>query len=488
MESPQNVLDAVLQFAQTLRKLREEFLSLARGGVTNTAKGFLEEHNKHEGPEEYTERLKRLEEIWAPDGPMTQCSQRMDNVLAILDRAIKDNTQPESDKKPLGRLEGLAAVVDQLTKELSEEEGKKEKREGNEGPNDAPKPEELSRNASTQEAPVGDFLAFFFCDFRDVLEELDLAVTFPDLVQRHSDGLLPPAGIESLQELLLCAMRLHDRKIIVIDGLDECDDVPTVLGCLEKVLAEKNVRLLVTSRPEEVIRAQYDCRPTINLEEYLEYVNNDIRESLMKQMTDHYRLQAIPPPTKQELVDSVTKQAEGSLHACRSVGQVHTIIRDLPKDLDAVYENILHEVLSQVREAVKIELGHTAPIHLNDNLTIVSEEDMMYVCGNLVKLDNYTRVLGFGHPTVRAYLTKPPLDDEHFRRYFVDTHDSDRDLALRSITYILAEDIDKTIVESYKPTYLFESSRRHYIINHCPMISYVFDGGFEHIQYITQER
>jgi hypothetical protein len=223
-----------------------------------------------------------------------------------------------------------AAITDQIAKKLEKEE-KKEERQGEAGPNDEPKPEELLTDGSTQEeAPAEDFLAFYFCDFWDVrtartstflkslfvqflqLEEPDLEATFPDLVQWHADGLPPPTDIETLEELLLRAMRFHDRKTIIVDGLDEFDDVPAVLGCLKKILAEKNVRLLVASRPEQVIFAEYDGRPSIKLEEHLEHVNKDISESLMQQMMAHYRLQVIPPLVKQDLIDGVTKQAEGS--------------------------------------------------------------------------------------------------------------------------------------------------------------------------------
>jgi hypothetical protein len=107
---------------------------------------------------------------------------------------------------------------------------------------------------------------------------------------------------------------------------------------------------------------------------------------------------------------------------------VQKIIDTLPKDLDDAYLNILRELdertpdiktivqmavhwlsgalrsmtISQVIDAVRIELGHNPPLSLNDNLTIVCEEDMLYVCGNLVQLDKRTRDLGLSHSTVRV--------------------------------------------------------------------------------------
>jgi len=219
----------------------------------------------------------------------------------------------------------------------------------------------------------------------------------------------------------------------------------------------------------------------------------------------------------------VTKFAEGSfwhaqcivdsLEVCRSVAQVNGMIREPPTDLETIHYNLLRRVnersedvqlivsmavrwlggalrplsLSQIIEAVQIELGHTPPLRLNDDLTVVTSEDMLMLCGNLVKIDDRTARLGLGHPTVRTFLTQPPPEDEKFSRYFFDAHAIHRDLALRSITYIMADDIEKAIARSYTQAFMFDISRRYSIVDRCPMLTYVFEGGFEHLRYYTQE-
>ena len=220
-----------------------------------------------------------------------------------------------------------------------------------------------------------------------------------------------------------------------------------------------------------------------------------------------------------------------SLEVCRSVAQVNVMIREAPTDLETIHYNLLRRVnersedvqlivsmairwlggalrplsLSQIIEAVQIELGHTPPLSLNDDLTVVTPEDMLMLCGNLVKIDDRTARLGLGHPTVRVsasirshqmeshasvlqtFLTQPPPEDETFLQYFFDAHATHRDLALRSITYIMADDIEKAIARSYTQAYMFDISRRYSIIDRCPMLTYVFEGGFEHLRYYTQE-
>jgi hypothetical protein len=104
------------------------------------------------------------------------------------------------------------------------------------------------------------------------------------------------------------------------------------------------------------------------------------------------------------------------------------MVRDAPEDLETIHYNLLNRVnergedvrlivsmairwlggalrplsLSQIIEAVQIELGHTPPLRLNDDLTVVTPEDMLMLCGNLIKIDDRTARLGLGHPTVRV--------------------------------------------------------------------------------------
>lgn len=208
------------------------------------------------------------------------------------------------------------------------------------------------------------------------------------------------------------------------------------------------------------------------------------------------------------------------------------MIREAPTDLETVHHDLLRRVnersedvqlivsmaiqwlggalrplsLSQIIEAVQIELGHTPPLfRLNDDLTVVTPDDMLMLCGNLVKIDDRTARLGLGHSTVRVrapirplempshasvfqtFLTQPPPQDEKFSRYFFDAHAIHRDLALRSITYIMTDDIEKAIAKSYTQAFMFDISRRYSIVDRCPMLTYVFEGGFEHLRYYAQE-
>lgn len=212
-----------------------------------------------------------------------------------------------------------AAIVDQIFKELWEKIEAQEKRDGYKREYDEP-PYVLPEF----------FPAFYFFDFRDTrslktstflrslfvqflqVRDPDLAVTFPAITQRYLDGLPPPTDIDAFQDLVLHAMRSHEKKAIFVDGLNECDDVPAVMAFLERAMQEANVRVLVASRPEQEILAKYERRPTVHVENYIGYTTADMREWLMKRMMDHPRLQAIPEYKKVEVLDGVTTRDTGS--------------------------------------------------------------------------------------------------------------------------------------------------------------------------------
>lgn len=51
----------------------------------------------------------------------------------------------------------------------------------------------------------------------------------------------------------------------------------------------------------------------------------------------------------------------------------------------------------------------------------------------------------------------------------------------------MTDDIERAIAKSYTQAFMFDISRRYFIVDRCPMLTYVFEGGFEHLRYYTQE-
>ena len=152
-------------------------------------------------------------------------------------------------------------------------------------------------DGSGTQNPFQDSVAYYFCNFHNarslrlrtilpsiflqfaqMVEERILNV-FPNLAQRQNQGRAPPEDINVLQGFLVRVMRLHKNKVIIVDGLDECEDAPTVLTWPHNIMvSEKNICVLVTSQPDQPFIESFDR--DINLEDYIESTNSDIRMML----------------------------------------------------------------------------------------------------------------------------------------------------------------------------------------------------------------
>ena len=150
-------------------------------------------------------------------------------------------------------------------------------------------------DGSGMQNPFRDSVAYYFCNFHNarslrlctILPSISLQFAqmvgervlnvFLNLVQRQNQGRAPPEDINVLQGFLVRVMWLHKNKVIVVDGLDECKDAPTVLTCPRNIMvSEKNVHVLVTSRPDQPFIESFNRNLTINLEDYIESTNGDI--------------------------------------------------------------------------------------------------------------------------------------------------------------------------------------------------------------------
>ena len=212
------------------------------------------------------------------------------------------------------------------------------------------------------------------------------------------------------------------------------------------------------------------------------------------------------------------------LRECRSVRSVQNIIRNLPTDLPGTYDAILEHV-DKMTEDVRLILqrtlrwlgGSLRPMtiaqamecptvdvtkhRLDDNISVVSDEDFFLVCGALVVYDEPTKRVALGNRTVlvsgskrrptgiflrvfQDYLTGTPTKNE-LSRYFFNIQEVQKELALGCLTYILSEDIGKAVADVQKLQY--ESARRYALLDRRPLLLYALDGGFEHVQRITAE-
>lgn len=171
-------------------------------------------------------------------------------------------------------------------------------------------------------------LAYFYCDFRDprttrtkeVLRSLiaqllrnaraDWLASFTDLVARKDRGADPPADVDMLSDLLKRAAGLHARPIIVIDALDECDDLPDLLGALMK-LNDGHCRVFVTSRTVITIKEKFSKLPSISLNDMVKAVSDDMRLHIKTELESRSRLKILRADLKEEIKDLLMRKADG---------------------------------------------------------------------------------------------------------------------------------------------------------------------------------
>ncbi|KAF9238216.1 hypothetical protein BU15DRAFT_75377 [Melanogaster broomeanus] len=162
-------------------------------------------------------------------------------------------------------------------------------------------------------------LAYFYCDFRthrststmEILRsltsqllwnsEIDWLSSFPELVRRKERGTGPPVDITTLSDLLRRAARLHQRPMIVIDALDECEDLPKLL--------------------DEIVKLDKACR-------FLD-LQVKIRDTLIQKADGMFRW--------------VQCQLD-RLNGCWSLGDLHEVLDTLPATLYRTYERMLREI------------------------------------------------------------------------------------------------------------------------------------------------
>ena len=172
-------------------------------------------------------------------------------------------------------------------------------------------------------------LAYFYCDFREqraidgptILRSLfvqllrtasvDWMSHFSDIVQRQQEGLLPPADMDTLCNLLMRVSKLLDQPILVIDALDECKHVHELVRCLSRLGKDGQLGIFVTSRAEQIIVEEFRSVPSIALNDMLGFIQDDINAYIEKELSARKRFSKFSLDRKQEIRSTLGQKANG---------------------------------------------------------------------------------------------------------------------------------------------------------------------------------
>ncbi|KAF9237451.1 hypothetical protein BU15DRAFT_75996 [Melanogaster broomeanus] len=356
-------------------------------------------------------------------------------------------------------------------------------------------------------------LAYFYCDFRnprststmEILRSLttqllwnsniDWLSSFPELVMRNERGTGPPVNITTLSDLLRRAAKLHQRPMIVIDALDECEDLPKLLDALVKL--DKACRLFVTSRPLHSTNGVLLARlSSISLNDRVDAVCKDMYFHISTELESRDRLKILSHDLRVEIRDALMKKADGMfrwvqcqldrLNGCWSLGDLREVLDTLPTTLYDTYDRMLCAIdkmefggrvarralvwlvttlhplaLSQLAEALTISCDNPAS---DSTIATMRETDLIDICGSLVSFDEQTGIISLSHYSVKEYLTSDVAD----KNYFVHATRANFELATLSI-YSIMFSIDKS-----------DAHRRD-------LCKYALDTGLNHLAHCAPE-
>lgn len=187
--------------------------------------------------------------------------------------------------------------------------------------------EHLKKTVQEEEVVV-----FFYCDFRNerstssaevmrsVLSQLirhirDCGVDPGELpnkiLEQKSEGSLSLNDLDKLGDLVSrAASRFRYEPVIVIDALDECTGMEALLRALV-TLKEADVRLLVTSRPHQMVMGRFEELRSLSFESIVNDLAADISLHVKQELDLRDRLRFASEDMKDEVHAKLTERAEG---------------------------------------------------------------------------------------------------------------------------------------------------------------------------------
>ncbi|KAF9233294.1 hypothetical protein BU15DRAFT_66691 [Melanogaster broomeanus] len=301
------------------------------------------------------------------------------------------------------------------------------------------------QNLSKTAADSG-VLAYFYCDFRtersthafEIIRSLltQLLRKYKDnwfplldvLVNRKSNGSMPPVDLDMLYELLLKAVQLHNQPVLVIDALDECNDHVKLTDLLARLHYGASCRVFVTSRPFPHASKSFSNLPTIDLDDMSAEILCDMKLHVEKEVAKCKKLDSL----HDEIVPSLLEKADGMfrwvqcqldrLSNCHSKSGVHEVLATFPSGLCETYYRILSDIDKEEfdRKVVKSTLlwlvGALKPLRLHVLIQAVSFDmqdeflpgvDVLNICRGLVTYNKTDRVVSLSHSSVKEFF------DEH---------------------------------------------------------------------------
>ncbi|KAF8439131.1 ankyrin repeat-containing domain protein [Boletus edulis BED1] len=398
----------------------------------------------------------------------------------------------------------------------------------------------------------GEALAFFYCDFRNdrstsaaevmrsLLSQLlchtrnettDLGELLDDLA-KYMDGDI--SILENVKHLATfvsrTAKQFSHQPLIVVDALDECKDIESLLDSL-LALAKGSMRLFVTSRPLYIIKDQLRDLTSISMDRMTNAVSADIGLHVTRELDSHRRLRDLDLGFKMEIHSVLCDRADGmfrwvqcqidTLNRCTTKAEVRGALDNLPIGLDETYQRILATIdvgspegklalralvwlvgalrplrLPELLEGLAIDLERRT---MDPDTGLMHKDALLDACGSLVTYNEDTDILILSHFSVKEYLVGD-LTRTRLPRYHINHQGAHEHLARLCICYLtlylhasgdkvaLPRVASTTDVEILRNTtgpcsQLSENSPAVFCTSQ-KLLNYVLSEGFNHLAYL----
>ena len=170
-------------------------------------------------------------------------------------------------------------------------------------------------------------VVYHYCDFQDtastspatILRNIfvqllpvnrDWTKDFSDLVSRKDKRESPPTRLEDICEMVRRAAKYHDRIVVAVDALDECNEnrsdfVKLLLGL------DMGISLFVTSRKEHDIAKVFLNKPYVSLDDEKSRIEADMKAYIDNELQKNPEVSELLDDQKAEVTDTLVEKADG---------------------------------------------------------------------------------------------------------------------------------------------------------------------------------
>ncbi|KAH0170918.1 hypothetical protein KCU67_g2421, partial [Aureobasidium melanogenum] len=299
-----------------------------------------------------------------------------------------------------------------------------------------------------------------------------------------------PDGVGELADLLFDITVSLSRVIIIIDGLDECNDKETklILTNLRKIMLRKppGLKLCLSGddRITHLIRSCLSPAHTTNTQcpDAQADLEELIRQLVFATQTDG-DLVVGDDHLIQEIINALIKGAQGMIlwvkfqlkDICsqKTDESIRETVQNLPKDLFATYNRLLSRIvedgsericakmfcwiattrrplgLEELREAIAIKpcQPYSKPGQMVNNLN-----GMTQWCHGLVTVDELEEVMQFVHSSVKEFLCSVNTQEVTRQGFHFDLRDEDLNIGHICVTYLNFSNFKEQKVQHQTPT------------------------------------